>query len=48
MRQNRLYLVIGALAVAVVLLGIYVWREESKPDGIEIQIDDSGISVQEN
>ncbi len=48
MQQNRLYLVIGALIVAVVALGIYVWREEAKPDGVEIKIDGSGISVQEN
>ena len=48
MKQNQLYLIIGALIVAVVALGIYVWREESKPDGVELRIDDSGISIQEN
>lgn len=48
MRQNQLYLIIGALAVAVVALGIYVWREESKPEGVELRIDESGISIQEN
>jgi hypothetical protein len=48
MRQNTLYLIIGALVVAVVALGIYVWREESKPAGVELRIDESGISIQEN
>lgn len=48
MRQNQLYLIIGALIVAVIALGIYVWREESKPDGVELKIDESGISIQEN
>ena len=48
MKQNQLYLIIGALIVAVIALGIYVWREESKPDGVELRIDDSGISIQEN
>ena len=48
MRQNRLYLIIGALVVAVIALGIYVWREESKPSGVELRIDESGISVEEN
>jgi hypothetical protein len=48
MQQNRLYLIIGALIVAVIALGIYVWREETKPSGVELRIDDSGISVQEN
>jgi hypothetical protein len=48
MKQNQLYLIIGALIVAVVALGIYVYREESKPAGVELKIDESGISIQEN
>ena len=48
MRQNRLYLIIGALVVAVIALGIYVWREDSTPSGVELRIDESGISVEEN
>jgi hypothetical protein len=48
MRQNQLYLIIGALIVVVIALGIYVWREESKPSGVELRIDESGISVEEN
>lgn len=48
MRQNKLYVLLGALLVAVVVMGIYIWREESKPDGVELRIDESGISVQEN
>jgi hypothetical protein len=47
-RQNQLYLIIGALIVVVIALGVYVWREESKPDGVELRIDESGISIQEN
>jgi hypothetical protein len=48
MKQNHLYLIIGALLVAVIALGIYVYREESKPAGVELKIDESGISIQEN
>ena len=48
MKQNQLYLIIGALIVAVVALGIYVYREESKPDGVELRIDNSGISIEQN
>lgn len=48
MQQNRLYFLLGILVVAVIALGLYVWREESKPEGVEIKIDGSGISVQEN
>ncbi len=48
MQQNRLYLIIGALIVAVIVLGAYVWRQETKPKGVEIQLNEKGISVQEN
>lgn len=47
MNQNRLYLIIGILLAAVIALGIYVWREESKPDGIELRVGEDGISIQE-
>ncbi len=48
MQQNRLYLIIGALVVIVIALGIYVWREESKPDGVEIKLDENGVSIEQN
>lgn len=48
MNQNRLYVLLGALLVAVIVMGIYIWREESKPDGVELRIDQNGVSVQEN
>jgi len=48
MNQNRLYLLLGALIVAVVVMGFYIWREESKPDGIELRLDQNGVSIQEN
>lgn len=48
MRQNQLYLLIGALVVAVVVLGIYVMREETKPAGVEMRIDESGVSIEQN
>ena len=48
MNRNTLYLIVGALAVAVIVLGVYVIREESKPDGVEIRLDQNGISVEQN
>lgn len=48
MEKNRLYAVIAVLAVVVIGLGIYVWRQESKPEGVEIKLDENGISVQQN
>ncbi|NTJ42697.1 hypothetical protein G6L28_08840 [Agrobacterium larrymoorei] len=47
-RSNNLYLIIGALVVAVIGLGAYVWHEETKPKGIEMNIGPNGVSVQEN
>ena len=48
MKQNTLYLIIGALVAVVIALGTYIYREETKPKGVELRIDESGISVQEN
>jgi RsiW-degrading membrane proteinase PrsW (M82 family) len=47
MSRNSLYLIIGVLAVAVIVLGVYIYREESKPSGVELRIDESGISIEE-
>ncbi|MBZ9770278.1 MULTISPECIES: hypothetical protein [unclassified Mesorhizobium] len=48
MRQNTLYLIIGALVAIVIALGIYVYREQTRPKGVELKIDDKGISIQQN
>ena len=48
MNQNMLKLIIAALVVVVVALGIYIWREETKPEGVEIKIDENGLSVKPN
>jgi hypothetical protein len=48
MRQNMLYLIIGALVVVVIALGIYLYREQTRPKGVELKIDDKGISIQQN
>ncbi|MGN6142230.1 MULTISPECIES: hypothetical protein [Phyllobacteriaceae] len=48
MSRNMLYLLIGALVVVVIVLGAYIWRQESKPEGVELKIDDNGISIQKN
>ncbi|MCR5858839.1 hypothetical protein [Mesorhizobium sp. J428] len=48
MKTNNLYLIIGVLVAVVVVLGIYVWREQSKPEGVEIKVDQNGLSIQKN
>jgi hypothetical protein len=47
MKQNQLYILVGVLIAVVIGLGIYVWREETKPSGVEIRLDESGISIEE-
>lgn len=48
MSRNALYMAIGALAVIVVVLAVYAYQQATKPEGIELKIDDSGISIQQN
>ena len=43
MRQNTLYLVIGVL-IAVII----AYREHTRPKGVELKIDEKGISIQQN
>ena len=46
--RNGLYMIVGALIVIVIGFGIYTYREETKPAGVEIKIGEGGVSVQEN
>ncbi|MFB8341156.1 hypothetical protein ACWGNA_04380 [Brucella cytisi] len=48
MNRNGLYLIIGALIVVCAGLAVYVYREETKPAGIEMKIGEGGVSIQEN
>lgn len=48
MPKNVLYLILGALIVVVVGFGVYTYREQTKPDGVEINIGEDGVSVQGN
>jgi len=47
MNRNGLYLIIAVLAVITVGLAIYVYEQETT-QGVEIEIGEDGISVQEN
>lgn len=46
MNRNVLYLVIGALSAAAVVLGYQLYQEQQKTSGIEINVGKSGISVE--
>jgi hypothetical protein len=46
--RNLLYAICAAFAVAVVVLGYLVYEDRQKAKGVEIKIDDNGISIQGN
>ena len=45
MKRNTLYLIIGALGVATLALGYYIYQDRQKT-GIEINIDKRGLSIE--
>lgn len=46
MNRNVLYLVIGVLAVAALVLGYQFYQERQKTTGVEINIDKGGLSIE--
>ena len=45
-RNNILYLVVGALAVAVVVLGYQLYQDRKKPEGVNINLRPGGVSIE--
>jgi hypothetical protein len=45
-RSNILYLAIGALVVAVAVLGYQLYQDRKKPEGVNINLGPGGISIQ--
>ncbi|MCR6499105.1 hypothetical protein MUO32_08690 [Shinella sp. CPCC 101442] len=48
MSRDALYMVIGALIVVVVGFSYYAYQQEKKPDGVEIRVDEQGLSIEGN
>ena len=46
MSRNVLYLVVGALAVAVLIIGYLFYQERQKTTGIDIDVGEEGISIE--
>jgi hypothetical protein len=46
MNRNTLYLVIGALAVATMVIGYQLYQDRQKTTGIEINVGNTGISIE--
>ena len=45
-RDNLLYLVIGALVVAVAVLGYQLYEAKKEPAGLHINLGDKGLSIE--
>ncbi len=45
-RNNILYLVIGALIVAVAVLGWQLYEAKKEPSGVHINLGERGISIE--
>ena len=48
MSRNTLYAICAVFGLAIVVLGYLVYDDRKKADGVEIKIDDNGISIQGN
>ncbi len=46
MSCNGLYLLLGALVVAIVVIGYLLYQERQKTSGIDINVGKGGISVE--
>lgn len=45
-RSNILYLVIGVLALAVVIIGYELYQDRKQPDGVQINVGPNGMSIE--
>jgi hypothetical protein len=45
-QSNVLYLVIGALVVAVAVLGYQLYDAKKQPTGVQLNIGERGISIE--
>jgi hypothetical protein len=45
-RNNIIYLLIGALVVVAVVLGYQLYQDRKRPEGVQINVGPSGISIE--
>jgi hypothetical protein len=45
MSRNVLFLIIGARAVGVAVLGYNLYQEKKQPDGVQINIGPDGLKI---
>ncbi len=44
-RNNIIYLIVGALVVAVAVMGYQLYQDRKKPEGVRIDIGPNGVSI---
>jgi hypothetical protein len=45
-RSNTLYLIVGALVVAVSVLGYLLYDAKKEPEGVQIKVGPGGLSIE--
>lgn len=45
-RSNMLFLIIGALVIAVAVLGYQLYQDRHQPEGLHINVGPGGLSIQ--
>lgn len=48
MSRNGLYAVIAILVIAVAAFAIYTYQQEQARPGVEVRVDETGISIDGN
>jgi hypothetical protein len=48
MHRNGLYLLVGGLVIAVLVLGVLLYEEKERGPGLEVEIGEGGVSVETN
>lgn len=48
MSRNSLYAVIAILVIAVAVFGLYTYQQQQARPGIEVRVDEQGISIDGN
>jgi hypothetical protein len=45
-RNNLLFLIIGALVIAVAAMGYQLYQDRRQPEGLDIKVGPGGLSIQ--
>jgi RsiW-degrading membrane proteinase PrsW (M82 family) len=45
-RTNTIYLILGALVIAVAVLGYQLYQDRHQPQGLNINVGPNGLSIQ--